>query len=318
MNDCFYLHIANNKTCNVSFDSNVAINNIYKDKNTTTIKTNKKELYCYITPFSSKNKTYLPYAEKINLEEINRTNHIKIIPFRNNHFELRFSLLEAPNLNPADIIAEEYFGKLNIVILNNSCGNILFYENSKLKKQLTCDSVITAEINQIQNKIIIKCLLNENSYYIAILNIENLEVLKELNCNSFEENKNEIKCLTKLNDFAKHALISSFNYLDEKEDFYNVYLNEKPATTDCQLLIPYAFLDAIKVRNYNLARYYLFSNLNNVSDSHLESFFGKIKNIYLDSYNLETFKIPYVVENTDGFENVDFIIENNKIKEIIK
>ena len=73
MKNCFYLHIVTNKTCNVSFDSNIATNNTFKDKNTTTIKTNKKELYCYITPFSSKNKTYLPYAEKINLEEINKT-----------------------------------------------------------------------------------------------------------------------------------------------------------------------------------------------------------------------------------------------------
>ena len=32
-------------------------------------------------------------------------------------------------------VVKEYFGKLNVAILNNSCGNILFYENNKLKKQ---------------------------------------------------------------------------------------------------------------------------------------------------------------------------------------
>ena len=166
--------------------------------------------------------------------------------------------------------------------------------------------------------LIIKCLLENGNYYIAILNIENLDLLKEVTCNSFEENKNEIKCLTKLNDLAKHAKILTFNYQTANEEIYNVYLNQEPIKTNCYYLIPYAFLEAIKIKNYNLARFYLGANLNNVSDTHLQQYFGEIEDIFLDSYNLENFKIPYVLKNNTGFENVDFIVENNKITEIIK
>jgi len=318
MKDIYYLHIANNFNNSVSINNNIVISLNDNDKNTISLATSRKELFFCYTPYSTSNKTYLPYAEKVCLFENNTNNHIKIIPFRNNHFEVYFDKIEAPNIKPSNIIVEEYFGKLNIAILNNSCGNILFYENNKLKKQLTCDSIITAEINQLQNKLTIKCLLEKNNYYIAILNIDNLELLKEIICDSYEANKTEIKFLTKLNDLAKHARIVSFNYQTEEEDSYNVYLNEEPTKTNSYLLIPYAFLEAIKVKNYNLARFYLGPNLSSVGDSHLENYFGNLQEIYLDSYNIENFKIPYVIKNNSGFENVDFIVENNKIIEIIK
>lgn len=318
MQKMYYLHIANDFDSCVMLNNNIVINNDNVDKNTISLATNKEELYFSYTPYSNKNITYLPYAEKLKLSNINQANHIKIIPFRNNHFEIYFEKIEAPNIKPSNIIVEEYFGKLNIVVLNNSSGNILFYENNKLKKQLTCKLVTTAEITQIQNKIIVKCLLEKNNYYIAILNIDNLEILKEVVCDSYEENKNEIKCLTKLNDLAKHAKISSFNYQNGSEEEYNVYLNGSPTKTNSYLLIPYAFLEAIKVKNYNLARTYLCDNLSSVTNAHLNEYFGIIEEIYLDSYNIENFKIPYVIKNSNGFENVDFIVENNKILEIIK
>ena len=318
MKDIKYLHIANNFKSIVSINNNIVININSEDNNYTTIQTNNDNLYISYTPYSTSKGSYLPYAEKLNLSNISLNNNLKVIPFRNNHFEIYFNNLEVPNISPSEIISEEYFGKINIVILNNSSGNILFYENNKLKKQLTTYKITSAEISQIKNKITIKCLTQNDTYYIAILNIENLEILQEILCDSFEENNNEIKTLTRLNDFAFHGKINSFNFENGIVDDYIVYINGKPETTDSFLLIPYAFLDAIKVGNYNLARTYLSHNLSTASDSHLESYFGKIEEIFLDSYNLENFKIPYVIKNEIGFEFVDFIVEENKIIEILK
>ena len=84
------------------------------------------------------------------------------------------------------------------------------------------------------------------------------------------------------------------------------------------MLIPYAFLEAIKIKNFNLSKSYLSNGFDNISKEHFENYFGDIKNVYLDSYNLDSYVIPYVVETNKGFDYYDFSIDNGKIIDINK
>lgn len=315
--DIKYLHFENDSNVIISINGiNVTNLNVYDNK-FIDIAYHSNTAVISVNPCSTTKNQLLCYTERIDFSKNNKS-LIKVIPFRNNHYELKFEKIKAPISSRNEIIKDEYFGKLNITISNNSIGNILIYENSKLKKQLTTNKIVDADIKQRDDKLIIFCSLENEQYFASILNINNLETLFESITDSIEENDDKIKTLTKLNDFAKHGKVKSYNLKSGNIEEYNIYLNEEPNKTNNNLLIPYAFLEGIKIKNFNLAKSYLSNNFDNISKEHFENYFGDIQNIYLDSYNLNSYVIPYVVETNNGFDFYDFSIDNGKIIDINK
>ena len=313
-----YLHFENDNSVMVSINGVNVTRSIGFDNKYINIANHSPSIIISVNPCSTINNQLLSFTERIDFNKTNDNNLIKVIPFRNNHYELKFDKIKAPISSRNEIVADEYFGKLNIVVSNNSIGNILIYENSKLKKQLTTLAVLDANIKQKDDKLIILCSLKNGQYYAGILNIDSLEILFEKEVDSIEENSDEIKTLTKVNDFAKHGIVKSYNLKNGQTDEYNIYLNGEANRTNNNLLIPYAFLEAIKIKNFNLSKSYLSNGFDNISKEHFENYFGDIKNVYLDSYNLDSYVIPYVVETNKGFDYYDFSIDNGKIIDISK
>lgn len=285
-----------------------------------TIATTKNSLYFTFLPISTK-QTYLPFTQMLNITNNNvsiSSQYVEVVPFKNNHYEVILTAPLSATNTLSSIIREDYFGKINIVLLNNNNGNIFVYEDNKLKKQFVTSSIINAEIKQINNNIIIKCELEEDKYFLVILNADNLETLCEGECDIIEENEEEIKSLKKMLDLSKHASVLSFSLQSQQIENYKVYLDGEPKRTTNKLLVPLAFLQALQYENFDLAKSYLSEELAETANSEFEGYFGKIQNIYLDRYNLNAAEVGYTVKSNGVFSLFEFAVDNGVIKEITK
>ena len=95
------------------------------------------------------------------------------------------------------------------------------------------------------------------------------------------EDGKQIKSVTKINGVAKHGKFRVFNAqnLSVSEDEL-VYLKKEPQVPKNLRARGFAFFEAIKTGDYNLARSYLSESLSKkLSDEHLKSFFGDFSEI---------------------------------------
>ena len=131
---------------------------------------------------------------------------------------------------------------------------------------------------------------------------------------NIEENNNIFTGFSNIYDMAKHGHICEINLQNIKDvkDYYVVKENLKLCST--AELIPQAFLEALKVKNFTLAKSYLASPLNNASNNHFAAYFGPIQAIYYNCYNNSN-PINYTVYNGE-YKFYNFRIKDNKICDI--
>ncbi len=89
-----------------------------------------------------------------------------------------------------------------------------------------------------------------------------------------DKKQDEFVVIKNLYDFGHHSTKTTYNLKNFSVTHQLVYDTSLQYTTK-QNLIPYAFIDAIKVKDFDLARKYLSTKLSNtLDDLHLSSFFG--------------------------------------------
>lgn len=107
----------------------------------------------------------------------------------------------------------------------------------------------------------------------------------------------------KIGDFAKHALCQKYKYENGELICFStelMFLNLSPKLTDKNKIIPFAFLQAVKVKNFMLAKGYLCEKLSSkVSGEMLNDYFGDFDKIE-----------PYFSELKSNEEYVCLILQN--------
>ena len=155
----------------------------------------------------------------------------------------------------------------------------------------------------------------ENNYY--YVQISSRSIKKSCPLTDCNLTKNKLTATIPFFDMAKHAKAIEIDF--EKPYTFQektIYLNKSPKIFDNILLMPYAFLESIKAKNYKLARQYITSTMSNkLSDKTLSTFFGDIKHIAHDVYND---KICIIYSEHNKFVAKDYVFEyqNNKISNI--
>lgn len=157
---------------------------------------------------------------------------------------------------------------------------------------------------------------NEEKKFLIIYT--NSKILFSDYYNELKIEKNTIKILSNINDIAKHGkltLIDTTNF-NKTEEF--VYTKNEPILIKNNKLIPLAFLQALKVKNIKLMKYYLNDNLKDVGSlqNYLE-YFGDFKKCTFDFKN--DIKANLFYENSSNVlqgKTFDFNIINNKIDKI--
>lgn len=271
---------------------------------------NKENFIINITARTkSENITSLNYeihvlSKENSLEII--SNNIKVYELNNEY------LIELYN----DVLIKD----INILYSSNS---ILAYNTLKthiLSKNLNLELPFLFS-NFSQKKVgSLNCfeLSNNNLNYLVLLN-NNTIVFSDF-YNEMKVEKNSIKILSNIHDIAKHGKLTTIDTQTNNKSEEIVYTQKEPKLVKNYKLIPVAFLQALKVENIKLMKYYLSNELKEIGSlENYKEFFGDFKKcIFKFSNNNIVANLFYKKENSNIYfgKAFNFLIKENKIDKI--
>ncbi len=160
-------------------------------------------------------------------------------------------------------------------------------------------------------------IFQSKDYIYAQIKNNKLSIYDDIKSATFDQNK--FTAIIPYFDMAKSGKVVKINfskpYLFAEKD---IYINNKPKLITNEKLIPYAFLESVKSKNYKLARHYISKNMQEkLTDNILSDFFGDILSICQDTYND---KICVIQQENDVFiaKDYSFEVKNGKINNIMQ
>ncbi len=233
-------------------------------------------LSCY--PLSnSLDEISIPFSAKLNISAnklLCDHSNIAIIDYGARNFIVSTSSLTLPNTAqntaPFYTTLDDTIITINKHMLNISNGklNLSYPLNNDL-----FDVKATKNYDFIQ---ILGKLANEQSY-LLLLN-KNLQVAFEYTADKIEFDGTKIVTLKNLQDIARHGIVSVYQQKNGafiKDNQYSVFTQNEPISPACPQAIPQAFMEALNIENYSLARTYLHPSLStSLKNEHLRAYFG--------------------------------------------
>jgi alpha-galactosidase len=119
------------------------------------------------------------------------------------------------------------------------------------------------------------------------------------------------------NDYILDLVYQDYKINKESKSCSNyvVYENNTCTEPHSNLLIPKVFLEAIQIGDENILKKYLSYQLLSTPINKFQSYFGNIKELYLNRHMINQDKLNYTILS-NGYKNYNFVMENNKIKDI--
>lgn len=280
-------------------------------RNSIDMEVDTNNVYLNVSPVGN----YLPYTVHIfshnNMVDI--SNNCLIVPFYNNNYDIYLKSIKIQENIQTKTLFNQSIGKCTIVILNGTSSSINIYENGNIVYSDNLKLLNKAQASIVNNNLVVKGYTTTNEYYLLILNNE-YELIFNGYFDNLDENENTFIGFTNIFDIAKHGHICEIDLNDTKniKDYYVV----KDGGKVCEIdeLIPQAFLEALKVKNFTLAKSYLSPTLAKASNKHFETYFGNISEIYFNCYNNSN-PINYTIYNGE-YKFYNFNVNNKKIIEI--
>ena len=251
------------------------------------------------TDFSS-----LPFATIFDIQNPKSTKNAQIIEFPNSNYLLV--------VTPFLIGSNTNLGvKTKTVTLNNQSHTIYYLLHSNFNIKIECNSCseeyyLNAEVEDFntkthKNNLLIYCKCKDSKHIVLALtfdgeryNYKNLEVVDML-----EEEKGNISTYKNLNDFAGHGVVTNYDLTKDICMTSTLVYNTTPFLSHKKELIPYAFFEAVKVKNYKLANSYLAQNLTKIlTPSHYQKFFGDFTQILPPLYKTANYNQVALVYNS--------------------
>ena len=271
------------------FNSNIPfslyINGEYVDKcykdNSLDILLNTKELIYTICPFSN-GEYYLVDNGKISILNDNITSSselIEVVPYKNNHYDIKYISSQIYNSSYSLVLTQEEFGNIVANIFNDGKGVVEILDKGRLKLRKNLSPIDTAQVDFINEKLIIKCLLKNKSFYITVINCKTFEIVFESICDSVEFSQVKIKTLKLCNDISNHEIVQELDLKDNAKQEYTIYVRKTKNMCNDRLL-PMQFLQSIKANDYVMAKKCLTESFKDITKEQLKNYFGDIRDIY--------------------------------------
>jgi hypothetical protein len=268
----------------------------------------------------------LPFAVTFDTQNTQSTKNTQLIEFANNNYLL--------NVSPFFLGSNTNLGiKTKTLTLNAQNHTIYYslYNKFNIKIECNCCSeeysldaeIIDFNVKTQKNNLLIYCKCKDNKYVILVLNFDgeqynykNLEIVDIL-----EEENGNISTYKNLNDFAGHGVVTNYDLTKDICMTSTLVYNTTPFLCHRKELIPYAFFEAVKVKNYKLANSYLAQNLVNIlTPNHYQKFFGDFTQILQPLYQSANYNQVALVYNKDNKQIAkNFALkfnEENKISNI--
>lgn len=263
----------------------------------------KKNCYVSLYPLHDE---FLPYT--FSILDIKQNENILKIDYPN-HTEIYFTpTFKMSNTNTTTLIDKKY-DNIYVSVKNSNCTHLTI-SNSQ--------NTFSRTLPQFQNckcdfdtNIFIYGVLNNEQTYVLIFDPNKQKIIYEDTVDIIEKDKSTIQFMKNTHNLAHHGIVYVYDTKSHNIDNYSIYIDNKPHRTDIKEIVPYAFLESIKIKDFNLARSYLYDTF--VTNENLENYFNNIDDIYLNPYSNQ---IEYTIQNNNRSYTYRFDLIDNKIKDI--
>ena len=240
--------------------------------------------------------TLLPYAFSVSTTgHINYDNKLIIATiYPENNIEIKL----LPNIlnvyEPPEIIKQHTVQSNVLVTVYKDSQYRVMLENSKILLNHTIGkAILDVQIDMLNYENIpylkIEGVLETSEKYLLLVNMTSYSVAREFTANKIEIDSGVVTVLNNCTDMARHGIVTKYKLHDMQKEIenYTVYTETEVRPINCLALIPYAFFEAILVKNFNLAREYLSGELVQVlDDQHINEFFGAFNEITYNKYTV--------------------------------
>ncbi len=242
------------------------------------VSVSSEDFILYINPLEQINKysCSLSYYVKISCrtpKPIAYNDLITITDYGHNHFVICAKPLLVPRLIEHKHCTDIYEDCRASYIGNN----IYLTNNTNAFSFVSTEPLVNLKLSKNAPYINLLAKTVSNKDYLMLFNSK-LRLLFDCTADKIEIVDNHIISLTNVNDIARHGLVKDYEIKDgivALSKSYTVYTQNTPTTPANLYAIPYAFLEAIAIKNFSLARTYLHPNLAQVlSDEAISQFFG--------------------------------------------
>lgn len=187
------------------------------------------------------------------------------------HYPKPFNI-QTKIVNFANIQHTLYWSKNDFFTIRIENSDMTFIDIDFLKR------IVDLNTKTIDNKLIIYSKTKDETYVICVVEYsqKSYKILNLEEVNLLESEKNKITTYKNAYDVNHHGVVKEYNLENNfslKSDL--VYNENQPFYIHQRELIPYAFFNAVKMKNFDLAREYLSNELKKkLKDTHLVKFFG--------------------------------------------
>ena len=265
---------------------------------------------------------FLPYA--ININEILQKNNCKLAKLKNYvglnenvcEIELKENLIvdyiqEKIKCVNLTFNKKEYY----VEVFNSyiSINNFKFFLKNRFSFN-TCSV-------QLKNNFIFVIYKNDFCYYSMIFNISEIIVLEYENiCYKFEidEKNNCVKILTKHNSFYKTGIVTKYKISDSFDELEHYFVKLGSFNSNLnENLIPFAFMQCVILKDYNLAKNFLCSELSSKLNSNtLSTYFSNLEECEKCKYCEDNSTLFVKYKGEANYKPLKFVMRDKKIIDI--
>lgn len=291
--------------------------------NTTTIEqdiiTNCEKVYVTFEPFSDKNN-YIPYTYvlKTDTRVECENEYINIVPFPENNWDIIMHPYTYTEFNDAKVLLSQNVGNYYISIVNDNATKVYIYSGQNVVFSKTLPLFSNAKIDHNKSLIIIEGVIDENTYYLLVIDTTNFAILYDDYSESIEINETHIETLKNIHNIPHHARITKIDTSTLGVDTYYVYSDGEARLAPNKYYIPKAMLECLLAKDEKELHRYMSNKYSNITVENLNNFFGKVDGIYLNRHNHKDGTINYTLLSNGKYRNYDFLISNGAIVDIIE
>lgn len=277
---------------------------------------NCEKIFVTYTPISIKQN--IPYTFVLNTKSkvTCENEYIEVIPFPNNNFDIIMKPFYYYQVTNSKILLSSMIGKFFVSITTDSTTKISIQDGNNIVFNLNTIKLKSARAEIKKDMMIIEGIVDDYTYYLLVIDTKTFEIIHNDTSNSIEKNNDEIISYKTLKDISNHAEVCNINYDKKSKDTYHVYENNTPKQPTNPLLVPMAFMESIKISDDSLAKNYLHDNHEHTLTQSFRNYFGPFSNVYLNRHLIKEDIINYTIKVNNNYKNYNFIMENNKIKDI--
>lgn len=280
----------------------------------------QEKFVLYIHPINQIANTYcsLSYSAQINCntpKPITNTDLITITDYGQAHYVICANQLLVPRITDVPP-CYDICGTCTMSVINQNLNvtdeqnNFTFHLQNPLK---------TAKMQKIGDYYAIWGKNYENLSYIMLLN-KKLQLLFDCYADKIEISDSQIITLNHAHDIAQHGKVTEYSISNgnvKKEKTYTVYTQNTPTIPANSYAIPYAFLQAVSLDDFSLARSYMHPTLNQtLQNDNIRNFFGNFTD-FTPAFTHENDCISLIYPGNPRFvKNYRFTLGNNLIKNI--